>query len=43
MLEGIYLNQRINVFNHIISDLKQIYVKFEDKDDVTESPIYFYL
>ena len=34
MSKGIYLNQHINMFNHIISDLKQIYVKFEDKDKV---------
>ncbi|RVW71367.1 Retrovirus-related Pol polyprotein from transposon TNT 1-94 [Vitis vinifera] len=32
MVEGSDLSQHINVLNHIISDLKQIDVKFEDED-----------
>ena len=32
MVEGSNLSQHINVLNHIISDLKQIDVKFEDED-----------
>ena len=32
MVEGSDLSQHINVFNQIISDLKRIDVKFENKD-----------
>ena len=32
MVEGSDLSQHINVFNHIISDLKRIDVKLEDED-----------
>ena len=32
MTKGSDLSQHINVLNHIISDLKQIDVKFEDED-----------
>jgi len=30
MAEGSDLSQHINIFNHIISDLKRVDVKFED-------------
>ena len=32
MVEGLALDQHINVFNHIISDLNRIDVKFEEED-----------
>ena len=34
MAKGSDLSQHINMFNHIISDLKRIDVKFEDEDKV---------
>ena len=35
--EGSDLSQHINVFNQIISDLKRVDVKFEDKDKALNS------
>ena len=32
MVEGSDLSQHINVFNHVINDLKRVDVKFEDED-----------
>ena len=32
MVDGLDLSQHINVFNHIISDLKRVDVKFKDED-----------
>jgi hypothetical protein len=32
MSEGTYLNQHINVFNQIVSNLKQVDMNFDDED-----------